>query len=169
MEATIMTRARAIFSEQFSRVRFYDSIVANDEGHPVDIIVRRWAPHAPEHRRILSLQDQLLAVLAPETLRAFLELEELRNEIAAEREEAYFDLGTRYGIDRERRRLRGLAPDAARLAARLARAIERTGLIPDEAPFGLAAVVAEWCVSVLELRADERKSRRRRGAPAGST
>lgn len=101
---TVKTKARVLCSKRRPRVRFYDVIPANDDGHPVDLAVQRWLPHVAEHRSIVTLQDELLAALAPSGQRLFLELEELRNTLAAEREEAYFDAGVGHGIERERRR-----------------------------------------------------------------
>lgn len=156
------TRA-PIFSKHHSRVRFYDRIPADDEGHPVDLVVQRWMQHEEAQRRILNLQEQMLAVLDPGLQREFLKLEELRNEVAAEREEAYFDLGVGHGIERERqqrrRRLRSLPPAAAKLAARVRRCLERTDLEQHEVVFALVEVLAEYTALLAEFRAEGRKSR----------
>lgn len=98
------TNARVLFSKHRPRVRFYDAIPADDEGHPVDLVVQRWLPHVTEHQSILTMQDKLIAVLTPDQQRDFLHLEELRNTLAAEREEAFFDAGVGHGIEREHRR-----------------------------------------------------------------
>lgn len=137
-----MAKAHDIFSRHRSRVHFYDAIPTNDEGHLVDAVVQRWMPHASEHHRILRLQEQLLGALTPATQRVFFELEELRNEVAAEREEAYFDLGVGYGIERERRRQR---------FRRLGRS--HTALL------ALGEVLAEYLESSAEFIARGRKTR----------
>lgn len=141
-----------------------------DEGHPADIIVQRWPRHGPEQRRTLKPQDRIMATLAPDARRAFLELEELRNKVAAEREEAFYDLGVPVGIERERRRCRPQLPRAcARLAARFRQSIDHTRPEDHEAVLALVAVLAEWATSLVEFHADKRKSRTRRGAYARST
>jgi hypothetical protein len=95
----------------------YDAIAAGEEGHPVDLLVEREVGDEETRRRALALQNSVLAELGPETRRAFLELEELRNEIAADREERYFDVGYERGLAEARSRMhrpaRPLPPGAA--------------------------------------------------------
>lgn len=158
------TDAPAVVSNRRPRTRYYDAIEATEDGHPVDVAVQRWLPY--ERGRVVSLQDRVLAALAPEARRAFLELEEVRNEIAAEREEAFYDLGVAVGLEHERRRPRKLLARGPRLAARVDRWLRRAELEPREAALVLAVVLARWASS---LPAGERKSRRRRGACPGST
>ena len=161
VDATNVKTAYATFSKHRSRVRFYGAIApSDDQDHPVDAVVQRWARH--EQQRTVSLQHRILADLAPDARGAFLELEELRNTVAAEREEAYFDLGMAAGIERERRRwgrLQKLSPAVSRLAARIRRSIERESLEEDEAVLALVEVLAEHATSVTEFRAEGRKTR----------
>ena len=90
MEATTHDDGSAIFSKHRSRLRYYDTVGAtSDEGHPVESIVQRW-PSRPGAAATLKLQDRIMAALAPDARRAFLELEELRNKVAAGREEAFY-------------------------------------------------------------------------------
>lgn len=135
------TKARIFFSKHCARTHHYDVIPSTDDGHPVDLVVQRWLPRVPEHRRILLLQDELLGTLAPDTRPGFLELEELRNTLAAEREEAYFDLGVGYGIERERRHC-----------------FRRFGR-PHEAALVLGGALAEYLASSAEFLARGRKAR----------
>jgi hypothetical protein len=135
---TVKTKARVLFSKHCARTRHYDAIPSTDDGHPVDLAVQRWLPQEFEQRRTLCLQDRILAALAPDAQRAFLELEELRNAVASEREEACFDLGVGYGIERERRRQH----------------LHRFGRSRE----GVLALL-ECATALVELRAAERKSR----------
>jgi len=102
---TVKPEARNILTKHRCRVRFYDTIALTDDNHPVDLVVQRWLQHGPQQRRILNMQEKLLARLAPDARCLFIELEELRNKCSAEREEAYFDAGVAHGIERERWRL----------------------------------------------------------------
>lgn len=84
-----------------SRTRYYDVIPMTDDEHPVERVVQRWTQHGAAPRRFSNLQEQLIGLLGPDAQRPVLELEELRNAVAAEREEAYFDVGVGYGIERQ--------------------------------------------------------------------
>lgn len=168
------TEARYILLKHRSRVRFYATFTANaGDDHPVDLEVQRWLQHARQQRRMLNVQEQLLARLAPDARSLFIELEELRNAVAADREEAYFDVGVAAGIEsarrQQRRRLRKVSPIAARFAARVRRCLDRPELEPHEGVLAVAAVLAECATSLVEFHADEGKSRRRRGVYARST
>ncbi len=91
----------------------------------MDAAVDRIVQHKASRRKIMGLQDQVLATLRTHAkgTKALLALEELRNEMADEREQAYFNLGYAHGVAdrhaRERRRRVTLSEEAKHLAVEI--------------------------------------------------
>jgi hypothetical protein len=85
-----------------SKRSFY--VEANDletDGHPIDDEVERRTENEDLKQRIMTAQDQLLAVL--DNKRVYLALEELFGERADAREEAMFNVGFEHGYVQGRR------------------------------------------------------------------
>jgi hypothetical protein len=127
-----------------------------EEGHPIDNAVARRVRHVAQRKQLLRLQDRVLARLGEER-KPFLELEELRGCVSAEREEAYFNLGYEHGLADERARDRRGAESALAVATELRERIIQAQLSPREAALGLLE-----CLWAIVTGGDEKLVSRRR-------
>lgn len=97
----------------------------SEEGHPIDAAVDRVVQHQAARRMLVNFHDQVRAALKnnEKGTKAFLALEELRHEMADEREQAYFNLGYEHGVAdkhaRERRSGVTLSEEAKQLAVEM--------------------------------------------------
>lgn len=130
-----------------------------EEGHPVDVVVDRSVQHRAARRTLIDLQDQVLAALANHEAgkEALLALEELRNEVADEREQAYFNLGYEHGLAdkhaRERRRGSTLSKEAREIAVETRQRFVRAKLPPWQAM--LCLLECAWSLAATESRCTE--------------
>lgn len=117
-----------------------------DVGHPIDAAVDRIVQHKAARRMIISFQEQVLAALGKNEngRKALLALEELRNEMADEREQAYFNLGYENGAAGERARDRRGSEKELALATEFRDRIVQARLPPRQAALGLLECL--WAV-----------------------
>lgn len=138
-----------------------------EEGHPIDSAVARRVRHVAQRKQLLRLQDRVLARLGDDR-KPFLELEELRGCVSAEREEAYFNLGYEHGLADERARDRRGTEKALAVAIEIRERIVQAQLPPQQAALGLLeclwAVVADADerLRAREAKADVTRARARR-------
>jgi hypothetical protein len=138
-----------------------------EEGHPIDNAVARRVRHVAQRKQLLHLQDRVLARLGEER-KPFLEFEELRGCVSAEREEAYFNLGYEHGLADERARDRRGTEKTLALATEIRERVVQAQLPPQQAALGLLeclwAVVADADerLRAREAKADVTRARARR-------
>lgn len=140
---------------------------ATEEGHPIDNAVARRVRHVAQRKQLLRLQDRVLARLGDDR-KPFLDLEELRGCVSAEREEAYFHLGYEHGLADERARGRRGTEKALALATELRERIVQAHLPPQQSALGLLeclwAIVAgaDDRLAARDAKADVTRARARR-------
>jgi hypothetical protein len=127
---------------------------------PVDDELERRLRHGDLNQRILSMQDQVVAVLGQERS-VYLRLEELQTERTDGREEAMFNLGFEHGLLQGRTDAMGAlwrkSVRGRSFAARLARLTAETGL--DRARAVTALLEIAWSLSIPRRRRATRASK----------
>lgn len=121
-----------------------------EEGHPIDNAVAQRVRHVAARKQLLRLQDRILARLGDDR-KPFLDLEELRGCVSAEREEAYFNLGYEQGLAAERARDRRGQEKEKALATEIRERVVQAQLPPRQAVLGLLE-----CLWALVAGADDK-------------
>jgi hypothetical protein len=121
-----------------------------EEGHPIDNAVAQRVRHVAARKQLLRLQDRILARLEDDR-KPFLDLEELRGCVSAEREEAYFNLGYEHGLADERARGRRGQEKTLALATEIRERVVQAPLPPRQAVLGLLE-----CLWALVVGADDK-------------
>jgi len=138
-----------------------------EEGHPIDSAVARRVRHVAQRKQLLRLQDRVLARLGDDR-KPFLDLEELRGCVSAEREEAYFNLGYEHGLADERARDRRGTEKALAAATEIRERIVQAQLAPQQAALSLLECLwavladADHRLMAREAKADVTRARARR-------
>jgi hypothetical protein len=124
---------------------------SGEEGHPITVAVARRVQLSTKRRRLVRLQTRILGRLEGASRKAFLELEDLRNSMNVELEEAHFNVGYEHGLaDARARQLRGDAGETA-----LARDIRERAMQAHASPRSAALGLIE-CLWAVVAAADDR-------------
>jgi len=106
-----------------------------EEEHPVDAAVEQRLQHQAVRKQLIRLQNQILERL--DDKQPFFDLEDLRNSMSGEREQAYFDLGYEHGIADQRARARRGIEKPMALAEEIRERLVHTRVPPRQAALGL--------------------------------
>jgi hypothetical protein len=117
---------------------------AFEEGHPIDLAVARRVRLSAKRRRLVRLQARILGRLETASRKVFLQLEDLRNSMGAEVEEAYFNVGYEHGLADARARQRRGVERETKLAREIRERIVRAHVPPRRAALGLIECL--WAV-----------------------
>ncbi len=130
---------------------------SEEEGHPVDALVRRDRRVTALNERVQQAMRQFDKVLRPRQRRSWMALEELLAERSAFREERYFDRGYEHGCAAGRAEAMVSTPEARALAALLRDLALQAGL---PRPVAVAALLeAAWSLLTTDTRVGKRAPR----------
>lgn len=122
---------------------------AGSEHRPISQAIEERLPHLLARRRLLLLQERVSAQLVGNSA-LFWELEELRNFMSAEREEAHFNLGYELGLADVRAAERRGSEQVLAIAAEI-----RARLVQAQLPTRLAVLGLLECLWTVAVASDE--------------